>query len=170
MKPLVWLFFAAVLALGGCVSAGTRNDSGPKPPPDRVSCEDFSSIMKWQVRSADPIAVVGHGVMLDWQGREVAATPVFIPQTQRYYLKSLYLRATDAQRADFQKKQQRLCPETRLAPEDKTVVNAALISWLITVVKPADAVRLETNNATLINGVMVSATIRARLETEGQNR
>jgi hypothetical protein len=171
MKTPIWFLVATILGLSGCGPAGTGNDPVQKLPSDSVSCEDYSSIMKWQVPPVDPIAVVGHGAMLDSQGREVAATPAFVTETQKYYLKSLYVQAKDPERAEFQKKQQRLCPQqSSITQQDRVVVNAALISWLISAVNPGDSARLASNNAILANGIVVSPTIRERLNAEGRHR
>jgi len=108
--------------------------------------------------------------MLDAEGRELVSTPAFIADAQKFYLKTLYVQTTDVQKAEFTKKQQRLCGAKAITPEERTVVNAALISWLIVAVNSRDSVRLASNNAALINGVAVSPAIRERLNAEGQNR
>lgn len=168
MKTRTLILTTAVLAITGCVETGTGNDpGGTKPPIESASCAEYSSIASWQIVSADPISVVGHGAMLDSQGREVGATLVFIADSQKYYLKILYLQANESQRAEFAKKQQRLCATKTIPTEEKMVVNAALISWLINEVNSEDSAKLASKNAALIGGVEISPAMRERLKAEG---
>src|SRR3712207_758368 len=48
-----------------------------------------------------PVVAVGHGALLDAQGREVTATPDLVLETQRAYLEVLTARASEEQRAAF---------------------------------------------------------------------
>jgi hypothetical protein len=108
-------------------------------------------IETWTVAATDPVSTIGHGAILNPEGKEVDATPQFVIGAQRFYLKNLYVRANEKQRLEFKAKQQRLQGITPLAERDQILVNSALIGWLIDTVKPENAANLTMRNSVLRN-------------------
>jgi hypothetical protein len=131
---------------------------------------DFSEIARWRVPSTDPVGAVGHGAILDAEGREIDPSPDFMLDVQRFYLKKLYLQADERQRAELNAKHQRLQETGRLTQREQIFVNAALIDWLIETVKPEDAAHLLIRNNVLRNRFFESDpdTPRTLIERLGQ--
>jgi hypothetical protein len=129
----------------------------------------LAGIESWTVPATDPVAAVGHGVVLDNKGNEVdiAASPDFVIQAQRYYIKSLYLMAGEQQRRLVNSKQQRVMGKKRLTQREQIVGNAALIDWLSDMVKPANAADLAIRNSILQNEMAPSRSLEIRLRNEG---
>jgi hypothetical protein len=99
----------------------------------------------------DPISAVGHGTILDAQGREIDPSPEFVIGAQRFYLERLYHQANDQQRAEFEAKQRRLRDVKGQTEVEQIVANAALVDWLIEAVKPQDAAHLASKNTALLS-------------------
>ena len=103
------------------------------------------------------------------RGAKSSSLRKFVDEAQRFYLKTLYLQANDKQRDAFKAKGQRLCSAKQMTQSDKTMVNAALITWLIDAVKPADAQTLGANNVIVQGGSAPSPRVRELLKQEGLN-
>ncbi len=116
-----------------------------------ASLGEFSDIARWNVPSTDPISAVGHGAILDAEGRAINPSPDFVLDAQRFYLKKLYLQADERQRAELNAKVRRLEEAGQLTQREQMVVNGALIAWLIDAVKPNDAAHLLSKNNILRN-------------------
>jgi len=123
------------------VSSCTNTEKPPVPPQPDVDT--------WTVATSDPITTIGHGVMVDAQGREIDATPGFVIGAQRFYIKNLYERANEAQRAEFKSRMNRIQGATPLSQPDEMAMNSALLGWLIDTVKPENAATLVMRHATL---------------------
>lgn len=116
---------------------------------DDGTIEPFDQLLLDSI-TADPIAAVGHGAILNAEGEEIIdVTPEFILEAQRFYLRSLFHQADETQRAEFKAKQKRLMQGTKCDEQGLVDVNFALIDWLIDEVQPENASRLASINTFL---------------------
>jgi hypothetical protein len=113
------------------------------------SRENLSDISSWSAPSADPVLTVGHGAIIDAQGREINPTPEFALNAQRFYVKKLYDQAQQAQRDELRAKLHRVQEVKGLTPQERIFVNGAAIEWLVDTVKPFDAPYLLAKNNAL---------------------
>ena len=139
---MVTLFFASVLIaqlLNGSDTLMCRDD-GTIDPFDQLSVDSMT---------ANPIAAVGHGAILNAEGEEIDVTPEFILEAQRFYLRSLFHQADEQQRLEFREKQAHLMQGTKCDEQGLVDVNFALIDWLIDEVQPENASGLASINTLL---------------------
>lgn len=129
----------------------------------RRSVESLSDISSWKGPSTDPISTVGHGGIMDAQGREIDAKPEFILDAQRFYVRRLYSEARDAQQAELRGKLQRVQEVKDLTPQERIFVNALVIEWLIDRVKPSDTPFLLAKSNALRNRIFPTAADEAGL-------
>jgi hypothetical protein len=120
-----------------------------------IGCKDnkyhVDDIETWTVAATDPISTVGHGAIIDTEGKMITPSPEFVVEAQRFYLKSLYQRASEQQRAEFKVTQQHLEGVKARTQAERIFLNAALIGWLIETVKPQDAPYLASKNMALLS-------------------
>ena len=95
------------------------------------------------------IVTVGHGAMLDAQGKEVVVTPELVDKTQEFYIKQLLSRANNTQREVFKAKRQQILDRKKWDRKDQVNANSALIDWLIKEVNPNNAATLVHANTLL---------------------
>lgn len=155
MNRVMYLLLITMITSSGCQPGGKSaarhsdieaDDKSAARRSDDGADDDATNIEKWVVAEVDPISIVGHGVALNSEGKEIEATPEFVIGVQRYYMKSLYLQAGEKQRDEFQARLRRLY-NTRLAQQEQMVVNSALIAWMIAEVRPRNASKLAINNS-----------------------
>jgi hypothetical protein len=93
----------------------------------------------------DPIASVGHGAILDAQGRNLDPDRTFILNTQRLYLERLQREASRETSAQLEKKRARL----KEVVQDEILLNSAVITWLLNQGKPGDGAFIAAKSAAL---------------------
>jgi hypothetical protein len=148
MNGMVFSLVITAAMLSGCTTGKDPARGGN--PGRRGGVEDIDT---WTVVATDPILTVGHGVLLSREGNEIAPTPEFVIEAQRFYLKGLYQQASKEQRDELKAKQLRLQGAQPFTREQQIVVNSALIAWLIDTVKPEEAATLAGKNAALQGSV-----------------
>lgn len=118
-----------------------------------LGCRDtyqVDNLETWTVSATDPISAVGHGGVFNAEGKEIDPSPEFVIEAQRFYLKRLYQRANEQQRAEFKAMQRRLRDVKSQTQAEQILVNAALLGWLIETVKPEDTPYLGSKNTALL--------------------
>jgi hypothetical protein len=96
------------------------------------------------------VAFTGHGALFDAQGNQVRATPDLILEIQRAYIDHLLDQAADPEVGSaFDQKRDGVLADQDWSTADRIHANAALITWLIDRVQPAEAPRLASINTAL---------------------
>jgi hypothetical protein len=101
------------------------------------------------VYASGPISAVGHGAMLDHEGRRIQPTPEFITSAQQYYLDSLTRSAGTEQQQRLAKTRQRFEGAGKWNAQENAHANHVWIRWLIAEVKPPRASTLASISAFL---------------------
>lgn len=116
-----------------------------------VGCPNHvDDIETWTVAATDPILGVGHGAIINAEGKTIDPSPEFVIEAQRFYLKGLYQRANEQQRAEFKATQRCLREVKTQTQAEQILLNVALLDWLIETVQPQDAPYLASKNIVLL--------------------
>lgn len=95
------------------------------------SSEHSSFYPKAQEPAQEPIAYIGHGVMFDQTGKELAPTLEFIRQAQAWYIAALSAKLTTAQRDTFSKFERELTSGLVLDKQSQLVANTYVLDRLL---------------------------------------
>jgi hypothetical protein len=118
------------------------------------------------IPAEDPIATVGHGAIIDANGKTIDPTPEFVLAAQRYYIDRLSKEGGPQVQAELDAQRQRLRGLRQSSVEEQVVVSSVLIDWLIDRVRPEDLAQLASKNGALRNVVLRRPEARPRISPD----
>ncbi len=135
-----WWSFALAMILASCASE-TAPPEGEGHP---AAVDDAPPL------TSDPIAVVGHGALIDSNGAEIVPDRDFVFAVQQLYLEQLEAQADEPARAHSKDVVARLARRgLGQSDDERAFLNTSLIGWLARESADPELARLKAKNTTL---------------------